>query len=96
MIATHPTAQLDSPASFGADRITDDRGHGRSVRGPVPVDAAVELPEGTPEWIAEDLIRATIGVWQPYSVETITPEDAVALLENVGRLFGVIAQESSS
>ncbi len=51
------------------------------------------VPAGTPEWITPELIAATIRVWQPYYREVITPEVAVTMIRNVGRLFQALSSE---
>lgn len=53
------------------------------------------VPAGTPNWITPELIERTIRVWQPYYEALLTPEDAVTMILNVGRLFDVLSSESS-
>ena len=50
---------------------------------------------GTPEWITPALIAATLRVWQAYYTTALSEEDAVAILQTVGRLFGVVARGPS-
>lgn len=64
--------------------------------GSVGGDEAITVPAGTPDWITPDLIRRTIKVWQPYYEQVLTPEEAVTMIQNVGRLFSAISSESSS
>jgi hypothetical protein len=51
------------------------------------------VPAGTPEWITPELIERTIEVWQPYYEEVLTPEEAVTMIQSVGRLY--LSSESS-
>ena len=55
--------------------------------------AASVLPAGTPDWITPQLVAETIRVWQPYYCEVITPEDAVTMIRNVGRLYQALSSE---
>ena len=43
-------------------------------------------PRCRPTWISDELIQATIEVWQPLLGHTVTPDEAVEILQNVGRL----------
>ena len=52
----------------------------------------VVVPEGTPPWITPALIRETIATWQPFYRDSITVDDAVKILTNVGRLFEVLSR----
>jgi hypothetical protein len=51
------------------------------------------VPAATPEWITAHLIAETIRVWQPYYAEVITPEEAVTMIRNVGRLYEALSSE---
>ena len=53
------------------------------------------VPAGTPDWITAELIEQTIRVWQPFYAEVVTPEEAVTMILNVGRLFDVLSSRSS-
>jgi hypothetical protein len=53
------------------------------------------VPAGTPEWVTAELIEQTIRVWQPYYKSRLTPDDAVTMILNVGRLYEVFSRESS-
>ena len=53
------------------------------------------VPAGTPEWITAELIEQTIRVWQPHYQATLTPEEAVTMILNVGRLYQAISSGSS-
>lgn len=53
------------------------------------------VPAGTPDWITVELIERTIRVWQPFYPAILTPEEAVTMLLNVGRLFDVLSSRSS-
>ena len=58
--------------------------------------AASIVPAGTPDWITAELIEATIRVWQPFYLDVVTPEEAVTMIRNVGRLFQALSSGSSS
>ncbi len=47
--------------------------------------------QGLPSWITPDLIAETIGAWQPYYAQRLTPEDAIGILLSVGNLFGFLS-----
>ena len=49
------------------------------------------VPAGAPDWITPELIEETIRVWQPYYEATLTPEDAVTMIIDVGRLFDALS-----
>ena len=51
------------------------------------------LPPGTPAWITSDLVALTLKVWQPHYKEPLSPQDAVTIVLNVGKLFGVLWRE---
>ena len=53
------------------------------------------VPAGTPDWITPELVEATIRVWQPYYEALLTPEDAVTMILNVGRLYLVFSSGAS-
>jgi len=53
------------------------------------------LPAGTPDWITPELIEATIRTWQPYYQATLTPEEAVTMILQVGRLFQALSSGAS-
>jgi hypothetical protein len=55
--------------------------------------ALVELPPGTPAWITPELVALTMRVWQPYYADAITAEVAITMVQNVGRLFGVLREK---
>ncbi len=57
----------------------------------VAEDAARIIPAGTPDWITAELIEKTIRVWQPYYQAVITPEEAVTMIQNVGRLYEALS-----
>ena len=52
------------------------------------------VPAGTPDWITVELIEATIRVWQPHYQAIVTPEEAVTMILNVGRLFQALSSGS--
>lgn len=61
------------------DRKSDAKGQ--------PSDRLELVPPGAPRWITPALIRETIRVWQPYYEAMLTPDEALTILLNVGRLF---------
>jgi len=54
------------------------------------------LPAGAPDWITPELIEKTIRVWQPYYATILTPEEAVTMIQSVGRLYQALSSGSSS
>lgn len=56
-----------------------------------PEDAKGIIPAGTPDWITAELIEQTIRVWQPYYQAIVTPEEAVTMILNVGRLYQALS-----
>ena len=54
------------------------------------------LPAGTPDWITAELIEQTIRTWQPYYATLLTPEEAVTMIQTVGRLYQALSSGSSS
>ncbi len=57
-------------------------------------DAKSIVPAGAPDGITAELIEATIRTWQPYYTEVLTPEEAVTMITNVGRLFDALSSRS--
>lgn len=55
---------------------------------PQPEPQAI-VPPGAPGWVSESLICITIETWQPHADRPLTPDDALAMLINVGELFVV-------
>lgn len=53
------------------------------------------VPAGTPEWVTPELVETTIRIWQPYYEARLTPDDAVTMILNVGRLYEAFGRESS-
>jgi hypothetical protein len=49
-------------------------------------------PPGAPAWVTPALIAQTIKTWQPYYETRLTPDDALAMILNVGRLFDVLSR----
>ena len=52
------------------------------------------LPDGTPHWITEELIKETIRIWQPYYEAVISPDEAVTMIQSVGRLYQALSSGS--
>ena len=59
------------------------------IAGRLQPDSQAIVPPGAPGWVSESLIHATIETWQPFIDRTLTPNDALAILINVGELFEV-------
>lgn len=57
-------------------------------------DAKCIVPAGAPDWITPELVEATIRVWQPYYANVISPEEAVTMIIDVGRLFDALSSGS--
>jgi hypothetical protein len=49
------------------------------------------VPAGTPDWITAELIELTIRVWQPHYEAVLSPEEAVTMILNVGRLYQALS-----
>jgi hypothetical protein len=49
------------------------------------------VPAGTPDWITAELIEKTIHVWQPYYAVLLSPEEAVTIIQSVGRLYQALS-----
>jgi hypothetical protein len=58
--------------------------------------APATLPAGAPNWVTEDLIELTLSTWQPWYKRQLTPEDALAIIMNVGRMFEVLSRGTRS
>ena len=58
-------------------------------------EGACILPAGTPDWITAELIEQTIRVWQPHYEAVLTPEEAVTMIQTVGRLYQALSSGSS-
>lgn len=53
------------------------------------------VPAGAPDWITPELVEETIRVWQPYYAEVLSPEEAVTMIQSVGRLYQALSSGSS-
>jgi len=53
------------------------------------------VPHSAPDWITAELVELTIRVWQPFYDDVITPEEAVTMILNAGRLYDVLSSGSS-
>ncbi len=56
----------------------------------LPVDSAL------PAWITPELIEDTIRVWQPYYATALTPQDAITIVRDLGRLLDVLCRNETS
>lgn len=59
-----------------------------------PKRTATAVPSGAPTWVTAELIEHTIRVWQPYYADPLTPIDALAIIQSVGRLIEVFSGEA--
>ncbi|HWB14089.1 MAG TPA: hypothetical protein VG826_32990 [Pirellulales bacterium] len=68
----------------------------RNTNGKVAAGGAgpAGVPAGTPDWITPELIGRTIEVWQPFYRTVLTPEEAVTMILNVGRLYDALSSGS--
>lgn len=57
----------------------------------VQEDARGIVPAGAPDWITPELVEETIRVWQPYYEAIVTPEEAVTMIQSVGRLYQALS-----
>jgi hypothetical protein len=55
---------------------------------------SVTVPAGAPDWISAELIERTIEVWQPFYEQVLTPEEAVTMIQSVGRLYQALSSGS--
>lgn len=58
--------------------------------------SSARVPPGAPPWVTTTLIEHTLEIWQPYYKDPLTPEDALAIIVNVGRLFEVLSRGNAS
>jgi hypothetical protein len=49
-----------------------------------------------PAWISEDLIRATLAVWQPYYDAQLTRQDAIEMILAASRLLSALSRLQES
>ena len=54
-------------------------------------DAKSIVPAGSPDWITAELIEQTIRVWQPHYEATLTVDEAITMIMNVGRLYQALS-----
>jgi len=45
------------------------------------------------DWVSDDLIQKTVGIWQPYYPNQLTRDDAIAIINNVGGLIDCLRRE---
>ncbi len=55
--------------------------------------APCALPPGTPAWITPELVQATQKVWEPRYERPLSPEEAITIVQNAGRLFDLLSRE---
>lgn len=62
-----------------------------------PADRRDEAPVAalpdTPAWITLELIQATQKVWEPRYGRPLSPEEAITIVRNAGRLFEFLSRE---
>ena len=51
---------------------------------------------GHPPWLTENLVEATIRVWQPFYDQLLTRDDAIEMILCAGRLVGILARPRES
>lgn len=56
-----------------------------------PPSNSTTVPPGAPAWVSCELIEETIRVWQPYYAESLTVDDAVAIIQAVQQLLREIS-----
>ena len=56
-------------------------------------DAPIAVPPDTPAWITPALIEATQKVWEPRYGRPLSPEEAITIVQNAGRLFEFLSRE---
>jgi hypothetical protein len=49
-----------------------------------------------PAWISEDLIRATLAVWQPHYDAPLTRQDAIEMILAASRLWSALSRRQES
>jgi len=54
------------------------------------IEATAVRAGGLPAWITPELLALTVEVWQPYYHTPLTTDDAIGILQNVGRLVDVL------
>lgn len=59
------------------------------------VESSAAGAQSHPNWVTEDLIRATLKVWQPYYDVPLTRDDAIGIIIAAGRLFGSLSREAA-
>ena len=59
-------------------------------------DSREGVPPGAPRWITRELIDLTIRVWQPYYKSMLSADDALAMILDVGRLYGALSPGRAS
>jgi len=58
----------------------------------VSLPVVLAVPDGVPDWITVELIRQTLETWQPYYQDSLSVEDAITMILNVGQLFRVLGR----
>jgi len=56
-------------------------------------DAPGAVPPDTPAWITSELVRLTQKVWEPRYGRPLSPEEAITIVRNAGRLFELLSRE---
>jgi hypothetical protein len=56
------------------------------------VPPVVPVPAGAPGWVTPELLAQTLRVWQPDYEHTLTVEDVLEMMLNVGQLFDVLSR----
>jgi hypothetical protein len=67
-----------------------------NMRRPDPRSYFAGCAPGYPPWVTEDLIQATLVVWQPYYDELLTRQDAIDMLLAASRLLSALSRREES
>ncbi len=57
------------------------------------ISTTVVVPSGAPSWVTPELIAHTIRVWQRFSEQPMTPDDALEIINGAGRLIESFSSE---
>jgi hypothetical protein len=51
------------------------------------ISTTVVVPSGAPSWVTPELIAHTLRVWQRFTEELLTPDDALEIIMGAGQLI---------
>lgn len=46
-----------------------------------------------PDWVSDELLQKTVEIWQPYYLNQLTRDDAIAIINNVGGVIDCLRRE---